>query len=105
MKTPMIFFLLLLPVTACCKPQLLHPKIVKAMDQMGNVFQAPEFCGTLVRILYDGNKIADGSPAYYDNSTGNLIVQCPSPMLRPTVPPAPRVCPPARWKCKGWGSA
>jgi hypothetical protein len=104
MKTPMFFILLLLPIAASCAPQLLHPRIIKAMDQMGNVYLAPEFCGNLVRILYDPSKVADGAPSYWDNATGKLIVACPSPMVRPTVPPAPRVCPPARWRCKGWGS-
>jgi hypothetical protein len=103
MKIPLIFILLLLPVAAWCAPQLLHPRIVKLMDQMGDVYMAPEFCGNVVRIRFDGSKIADGAPAYFDNATGNLIVQCPNPMARPAVPPAPRICPPAQWKCKGLG--
>jgi hypothetical protein len=104
MKTPMFLILLLLPVAAWCAPQLLHPKIIKRMDQMGDVFLAPEFCGNVVRISYDQRKIGDGAPGYFDNTTGNLIVACPNPRQNFAVPPALRVCPPAAWKCKGMGA-
>ena len=100
MKTPMFFLLLLLPVATWCAPHLLHPRIVKAMDKQGDVYAPPVFCGNLVRISYDQNKRPDWSPSYFDNSTGDLIVECPGALAAPTIPPPPRVCPPAKWTCK-----
>ncbi|MEO9078771.1 MAG: hypothetical protein ABI268_05615 [Rhodanobacter sp.] len=101
MKIPMFYVLLLLPVAAWSAPQQLHSKIAKAIAKSADLFLPPTFCGNVARLRYDPKKLPDGSPSYFDNSTGNLIVQCPNPMIRPTVPPAPRVCPPAEWKCGG----
>jgi hypothetical protein len=101
MKISMLFVLLLVPVAAWCAPQPLHPKIAKVLAKSGDLLLVPTFCGNVVRLQYNPSKLPDGSPSYFDNSTGNLIVQCPNPMIRPTVPPAPRVCPPALWKCGG----
>ncbi len=79
----------------------LNPKVTAAVsDWAQDALAPPVFCGTLVKIAYDPTKIADASPVYFDNATGEVVARCDNPMAsRQKSGEQPVVCPPARWTC------
>jgi hypothetical protein len=80
---------------------VLHPKVVAAVsDWAQDALAPPVFCGTLVKIAYDPTKIADASPVYFDNATGEMVATCDNPMASRRKSPEQRVvCPPVQWTC------
>jgi hypothetical protein len=87
-------------ICACAPP--LHPDIARehaSAIRQGELAE-PRYCGRLVEVKLDPRKIADGAPAYYDRTTGALVVRCDNPMSRRDIPPERwTVCPPAEWRC------
>jgi hypothetical protein len=95
------------PIIGACggaPPPHLHPAIAREYAGLirDDLLAPPRHCGHLVEIRLDPRKIADGSPSYYDNTTGELVMRCDNPLARRDIPPERRTtCPPAAWTCGG----
>lgn len=77
------------------------PGVAKAVSAWAeDALAPPVFCGTLVKIAYDPKKIADASPVYFDNATGDVVAECDNPMASRGKSSDRRVvCPPVEWTC------
>ncbi|MBL8261302.1 MAG: hypothetical protein JNM58_02670 [Xanthomonadaceae bacterium] len=85
-----------------CAPPPLHPDIAREYAESIRLGELapPRYCGRLVEVRFDLNKIPDATPAYYDRTTGALVVRCDNPLSRRHIPPEQwTVCPPAEWRC------
>ncbi|WP_411834807.1 hypothetical protein [Pseudoxanthomonas mexicana] len=90
----LLVLLLAVAAASCLKRNALHPRLRANASVTHEVPMA--FCNGLVRLGYDPR--SDGTPAYYDNRTGELLVDCAG--LLTNLPPEQRpVCPPPEWTC------
>lgn len=81
--------------------QKLHPKIrAYYSDRMfSQTCQAPLFCSDMVSI--DCGAAADGPYTYFDNTTGEVIMECGGACMLndPNDPKDCKSCPPREWTC------